>query len=45
MPQVQDPFDNDEDVVIHLTSKDPQRQKNVVRFCHSMGEYMDVRLS
>ena len=31
--------------MIRLTSKDPQRQKNVVRFSHSMGEFADVRLS
>ena len=32
-------------MVIHLTSKDPQRQKNVVRFSYYMGEFADVRLS
>ena len=32
-------------MVIRLTSKDPQRQKNVVRFSYCMGEFADVRLS
>ena len=31
--------------MIRLTSKDPQRQKNVVRYSHSMGEFAEVRLS
>ena len=44
-PAPQDPYEDDEDVVIRLTSRDPQRQKNVVRFSHSMGEFMEARLS
>ena len=31
--------------MIRLTSRDPQRQKNVVRFSHCMGEFMEARLS
>jgi dynein intermediate chain 1 len=45
MGHLKDPYENDTDVVIHLTSKNPQRLMNVVRFSHCHGEYSEARLS
>ena len=36
--------DDDEDVVINLTSHDPHNFKNVVRFNYSTGEYSSYKL-
>ena len=35
----------DEDVVIALTTKNPQAPQNVVRFDHTTGEYISVKLN
>lgn len=34
----------DEDVVITLTAKNPQAPVNVVRFDHTTGEYLNIKL-
>ncbi len=36
--------DLDEDVVITLTAKNPRAPRNVVRFDHTNGEYVAVKL-
>ena len=36
--------DDDEDVVIRLTSKDPHKCKNIVRFNHTTMEFDDLKL-
>ena len=35
----------DEDVVITLTAKNPQAPQNIIRFDHTIGEYVTVKLA
>ena len=35
----------DEDVVITLTAKNPQAPQNIIRFDHTVGEYVTVKLA
>lgn len=37
--------DLDEDVVITLTAKNPQAPQNIIRFDHTIGEYVTVKLA
>jgi hypothetical protein len=35
----------DEDVVITLTAKNPQAPQNIVRFDHTTGEFVTIKLA